>query len=440
MPDKSNPVEKIIVPQTPDMAGKVSPFWLRKIAESFPAFLNRNYRYYFLGQLISMTGTWLQIVAQGWLVLQLTHSPFLIGLIAGMATLPSLLFTLFGGVIADRFQIKKVLHFTQSAAMALAITLGLLTLSDQISLPLIGIIAFLLGTVNSVDAPARQAFVSEIVKKEELPSAIALNSGAFNAARAIGPGVAGILIASVGTGWAFILNGISYLAVIIALVLIQTQTIRTEDRTHPLTAIRQGLQYSFTHPVIRILLVLTGLVSVFGWSYTTLLPLIAKNVFGGGAKELGYFYAAAGIGSVLAALLVAIYSGKKSSLFFITGGNCVFTVALLIFTFTQSFYFALFLLFMGGAGLISMASTVNLTIQRLVRNEFRGRVMSIYVLMFIGFIPLGNFQIGYVSEHFGTSVAIRTGSVILLVSGLTIFAYRNKINAAFRNYNSAEKL
>ena len=196
--------------------------WLKKIAATFPAIQSRNYKLYFTGQLISLIGTWLQIVAQGWLVLKLTNSVFMIGLIAALSTLPSLVFTLFGGVIVDRFLKRKILLITQSFSMALAMILGVLTILHLITVWQIGLLAFLLGLVAAVDAPARQAFVPEIVNKEQLPSAIALNSGAFNSARVIGPGIAGILIAIIGTGGAFLINGISYIAVIIALLKIRT--------------------------------------------------------------------------------------------------------------------------------------------------------------------------------------------------------------------------
>lgn len=439
MPDPLDKDEKFIVSQSPDFIGKINPIWINKILSAFPAFNNKNYRLYFWGQLTSLTGTWLQIVAQGWLVLQLTSSPFIIGLIAASATLPTLLFTLFGGVIVDRFPKKKVLLFTQIIAMVLAIALGVLTLLGMITLIHIATIAFLLGTVNAIDAPARQAFVSEIANKEQLPSAIALNSGVFNAARAIGPGVAGILIATIGTGGAFIINGISYIAVISALLLMKTTNDVPMVKIHPLTAIKEGLKYSYKHPIIRTLLIFAGMVSIFGWSYTTLLPLMAKNIFMVGAKGLGYFYVATGIGSLIAALSVAIVSRKISTTYIIIGGNCLFTSGLVLFTLTSNFYVALFLLFLIGAGLVGMASTINLTIQKMVKNEFRGRVMSIYVLMFIGFIPIGNFQIGYVSEKFGTSIAIQLGAVILFIFGMLLLGYKNKIRQAFKEYKLAQK-
>jgi MFS family permease len=408
--------------------------WKNKLSSSFPALQSRNYKLYFSGQLISLVGTWLQIVAQGWLVLKLTNSAFLIGLIAALATLPSLVFTLFGGVIADRFPKRKILLITQSCAMVLALILGVLTILKVITFWQIGLLAFLLGLVSAVDAPARQAFVPEVVTKDQLPSAIALNSGAFNSARVIGPGIAGILIAITGTGGAFIINGISYIAVIIALLNMRLKNIPKYKKQNALTAIKEGLSYSFSHPVIRTLIILTGISSIFGWSYTTLMPLIAQNKFHVGAAGLGYLYVATGLGALLATIFISVLSKKISPFAFIIGGNMLFAASLILFSNITGLHIALALLFSAGFGLICQFSTINTIIQSLVRDEFRGRVMSIYVLMFLGLAPIGNFEVGWLSEKWGTDFAISFGAVIVFISGLTIYLARNKIREAHLKY------
>ena len=408
--------------------------WRKKLSATFPALQSRNYKLYFSGQLISLIGTWLQIVAQGWLVLKLTNSAFLIGLIAALSTLPSLVFTLFGGVIVDRFPKRKILLITQSCAMVLALILGVLTLLKIITVWQIGLLAFLLGLVSAVDAPARQAFVPEIVTKDQLPSAIALNSGAFNSARVIGPGIAGILIAITGSGGAFIINGISYIAVIIALLNMRLLTSIKYKRQHAVTAIKEGLNYSFTHPVIRTLIILTGISSVFGWSYTTLMPLIAQNKFHLGAAGLGYLYVATGLGALLATVFISVFAKRISPVIFIIGGNMLFAISLLLFSNITGFHIALVLLFFAGFGLICQFSTINTTIQSLVKDEFRGRVMSIYVLMFLGLSPFGNFEVGWLSEKWGTDFAISLGAVIVFTSGLTVYLARNKIREAYSKY------
>jgi MFS family permease len=439
MQDKFESEEKYILNERPEVSVGEDQTWVKRLGGTFPALKNRNYKLYFFGQLVSLIGTWLQIVAQGWLVLQLTNSAFLIGLVAALATLPTLLFTLFGGVVVDRFPKKHILLFTQSAAMVLAFVLGILTSIGHIQIWEIGLISFLLGTVNALDAPARQAFVPEMVTKDQLASAIALNSGAFNTARVIGPSMAGILIALVGTGGAFIINGVSYIAVIIALLAMHIELYVPDKKIHPIKAIRQGLTYSFSHPIIRTLIIFAGVTSIFGWSYTTVIPLIAKNEFHLGAAGLGYLFAASGSGALVAAVFISAFSKKVSGMVFILGGNSIFALSLILFSFTTNFYMALLLLFLSGFGLISQASMMNSTIQGMVRSEFRGRVMSIYILMFIGFVPLGNMEIGYLSEKFGTSIAIRIGAIIVFIFGLIIFIYRNKIRAAYNEYKKVSE-
>jgi len=404
------------------------------IRSIFPALGNRNYALYFFGQFVSLIGTWLQTVAQGWLVLELTNSAFLVGLIAALGAAPSLLFSLFGGVIVDRFPKKHIVIFTQASSMALALILGLLTVFGTIAVWEIGVLAFLLGCVTAVDAPARQSFIPELVAKEDLASAIVLNSGTFNAARVIGPGLAGLLIALVGTGGAFLLNGASYIAVIAALFAMRVQLITTKQKLHPIAAIKEGLSYSFTHPVIRVLLIFIGVVSIFGWSYATIMPVIAKNTFHVGATGLGYLYAATGLGSVAAMFVVSALSRRVSPIVFIIGGNTLFAISIILFTFAGSAVAALPFLFFAGFGLISLNSTSNTTIQSMVADQVRGRVMSIYVLMFLGLSPIGSFEIGWLSEVAGTAFAIRVGAVVVFLFGMLVLAYRKRISEEYRRY------
>ena len=426
--------ENFIANSNPEVPVGPGSTWIIKIQNAFPAFQSLNYKLYFSGQLVSMIGTWMQIVAQSWLVLQLTESVFLIGLVMALSTLPTLLFTLYGGVIVDRFPKKEILFFTQICAMVLAFLLGILTIFDWITIWEICVIAFLLGTVNAIDAPARQAFVSELVNKEQLSSAIALNSGMFNSARVIGPTIAGVMIAVIGTGGAFILNALSYVAVLLALRKIKIQDVKPAHLPNPIAAIKEGIQYSVTHPIIRTLFIVIGIVSVFGWSYTTVLPIIAKKDFHAGAAGLGYLYAASGLGSLLATIVITLYSKKISPMYFIVGGTIIFSISIFLFSYTKDINMASLLLFLSGFGLLSFASQSNTTIQTLVKSEFRGRVMSIYVLMFIGLTPLGNFQIGLVSEYMGTSFALRAGAVVVLASGLTVFFLRKRIIEKYRGY------
>jgi predicted MFS family arabinose efflux permease len=276
------------------------------------------------------------------------------------------------------------------------------------------------------------------VNKDQLPSAIALNSGAFNSARVVGPGIAGILIAISGPGGAFIINGLSYIGVIIALSNMRLKKLKPHRRQNAFVAIKEGLSYSFLHPIIRTLIILTGISSIFGWSYTTLMPYIAHNKFHLNAAGLGSLYVSTGLGALLATVCISVFSKKVSPVAFIIGGNMLFATSLILFSNTSVVHFAWVLLFIAGFGLISQFSTINTTIQSLVKDEFRGRVMSIYVLMFLGLAPIGNFEVGWLSEKWGTDFAISCGAVIVFLSGLTVFLARHKIREAHTKYKEEQ--
>lgn len=412
--------------ESPEISVGESPL-LNKFFSFFPAFAIANYRLYFSGQLISVIGTWLQVVAQGWLVLQLTHSALMVGLVAALANIPSFFFSLFGGVIVDRFPKKKIVIFTQISSMILAFILGILTIFNVITVFEIGLLAFLLGVVNAIDWPARQSFVPEFVGKERIASAIAINSGIYNSARVVGPAVAGILIALIGTGGAFMLNGLSYVAVIIALFAMKVELYVPKEKLHPLLAIKEGLSYTFNHSTIRTLLIFVGVSSIFAWSYTTVLPVITQYTFHLGATGLGYLYVAGGLGAVLATIIVSAFSNKIPVVIRIFGGNALFAVSILLFTLTHNFPMALLFLFLAGFGLLLQFATMNTTIQMLAAKELRGRVISVYALMFIGLAPIGSFEVGFLSDRIGTAPAIQIGALIVFIFGTLIFIYRKKI-------------
>lgn len=404
---------------------------------AFPALHNKNYRIYFAGQLVSVIGTWLQIVAQGWLVLQLTRSEFLIGMVAALATAPSLFFSLFGGVIVDRFPKKKILALTQFANLVLATGLGIVTIAGYTTIGVIATAAFAMGTVNSLDAPARQAFIPEVVNKEELPSAIALNAAVFNTGRVIGPVIAGVLIALVGTGWAFVANGLSYGAVLIALRFMQLQPAAIPAQMQTFTAIREGIRYTISHPVIRIILLFAGILSIFGWSYSTLMPVIAQKGFGLDAGGLGWLYTATGLGSLLATFIVSTGMRKVRPVYFVSGGAALFAVCLFFFAQTQSLQTALPLLFLAGLGLITQSAVTTTLVQSMALPEYRGRVMSIYLLMFMGMAPVGNFEIGFLSERLGYPKAIACNAVVVLVAAALLLAKRKQISLAYKKYKES---
>jgi MFS family permease len=433
--DKFSKEEEYIISESAEVEAGRAPAWTRKMFSVFPAFKSRNYQLYFGGQVVSLIGTWLQIVAEGWLVLQLTNSAFYVGLVAAVSTIPTLIFSLIGGVIADRFPKRKLLILTQIASMVLAFVLGGLSVSGVITIWQILIIAFLLGCVNAIDAPARQAFSVDLVEKEDLPSAIALNSAMFNSARVIGPGIAGFLIATIGTGGAFLANGASYIAVIIALLIIKTAPLPKTDHPHPIKAIKEGLSYSWNHPLIRSMILFTGVIAVFGWAYGTMLPVIAKNTFHMEATGLGYLYSASGIGAVIGTILISAFSKKIKSRTFIFGGITFFALNIIFFTLTSYFPLALIFMFLSGIGMLSAFSTINSSLQGIIEDKYRGRVMSIYSLVFMGFMPIGSIEIGFVSERFGTNIGIQSGALIVLAAAAILFSFRKKIRLSFKNYN-----
>jgi MFS family permease len=321
--------------------------------------------------------------------------------------------------------------------MILAFVLGLLTISGLINVWEIMILAFLLGSITAIDLPARQAFTFEMVDKKDLPSAIALNSAIFNGSRVIGPGIAGLVIASIGTGGTFILNGISYIASIAGLFFIKVNFIESKDHPHPLKAIKDGISYSWNSRLIKTILIFSAVISVFGFSYLTIMPVIAKNIFHIEASGLGYLFSASGLGALAGTILLSAFSRKIKSPVLIFGGISLFSLSIMIFTFITSFPLALVFMFFSGIGMMACFSTINTFLQENIENKFRGRVMSIYTLVFMGLAPLGNIQIGYFSEHFGTSFAIQLGIAIVILSSAIIFLNKKTKNALFARPKSS---
>ncbi|WP_076791832.1 MFS transporter [Chlorobium sp. KB01] len=411
-----------------------------RLLMAFPAFQSPDFCRYFPGQIISMIGTWIQMVAQGWLVLEITGSAFDVGLAAAASTLPTLFLSLFGGVLVDRYPRRTILLWTQSSAMLLAFVLGYFALTGTVTIGIILLLSFLLGCVNALNVPALQAFLSEIVEREHLASAIAMNSAIYNGSRVIGPAIAGFLISATGTGGAFLLNGVSFLAVILSLISMKASPKKggATISGNPVLAIREGLSYSWQHPVIRTAILFIAVIAIFAWSYVTMLPVIAKQTFGMGATGLGYLYGVSGLGSVIGTVLVSIFSGRVDRLVFIAGGTILFALALIGFTFSVSLPVALFFLFLGGFGLVAAVSTLSATIQGTVDDRFRGRVMSLYMMVFMGFMPIGNLEIGYLSEHFGTGIAIRAGCMVTILAAIVLIYTNRSVRNAYSRYNSSE--
>lgn len=433
--------ENITTNNSDDVLGNRQSGLSEKVLMAFPAFRSRNFTLYFIGQIVSMIGTWLQMVAQGWLVLEMTGSAFWVGVTAAASTIPTLLLSLIGGVIVDRYSRKTILLWTQSLSMSLAFILGIFTLTGTITIPVILVLSFLLGCVGAVATPAIQAFLSEMVDRSQLHSAVALNSAIFNASRVIGPAIAGLMISWIGTGGAFIANGLSYVAVIAALYAITTEPAakKASDDEHPLQSIRAGLVYTWAHPLIRTIVLFVAVVSVFGWSFMAMLPVVAKRTFGLGASGMGYLYSAFGLGSLTATFVVSMSRERIKNSVMVIGGILVFSLALGAFTFTTYVPLALFCLFISGLGMLSAFATMTATVQHLVDDRFRGRVMSIYLMVLMGLMPIGNLEVGFLSEHFGTAVAIRTGMVVTIAATLTLLRFRKEISKAWDTYRTTSE-
>ncbi len=366
--------------------------------------------------LISLIGTWVQTVAQSWLMFRLTNSAFLLGLVGFLSSIPLFLFSLFGGVAADRMNKKKILLFTQNAFMLLAFLLALLTQMKLITPSQIMLIALLNGIVMAFDAPARQAIVADLVGKEHLLNAIALNSAAFNSARLIGPALAGILIAVIGMSGCFYINGISFLAVIIALLLININNgPRRGNGNFLIKDLSDGLRFIKDNRTILILICMVGITSLFGISYVILMPVFAKDVLNVGAKGLGLLMSAIGFGALIAALVLARLGDFKYKGKLLISSSIIFSISLMLFSLTKIYLLSLITLIFIGWASVTATGLINTLLQTLVPDEFRGRAMSAFMLTFAGFMPFGNLLAGMLAHILGVSLTVLIGGIICAV-------------------------
>jgi len=393
-----------------------------RLPRTFTALRHRNYRLFWSGQMISLIGTWMQSLAQSWLVYRLTNSPLMLGLVGFATALPILLFSLVGGVVADRVNKRSLIVATQTAAMLQAFLLAFLVGTDLVQVWHVVLLAFTLGVINAFDTPARQSFVIEMVGREDLMNAIALNSSVFNGARVVGPAVAGLLVGWVGEASAFFLNGASFLAVIAGLLMMRLppspRAARAESPWENLVA---GLTYLRRHRVLLGLMGLVGMASIFGMPYTTLMPVFARDILQVGAAGQGFLMTATGLGALIGALTLASLGDFKRKGQLVTAGNFLFPA--MLFFFALSTWFpssALFLLGVGWA-MVTQNATTNTLIQTSVPDQMRGRVMSVYTLAFMGMMPLGSLQAGAVANAFGAPFAVEFGAIIAAAFALFVF-------------------
>ncbi|HEY4945879.1 MAG TPA: MFS transporter [Candidatus Limnocylindrales bacterium] len=392
------------------------------------ALRHRNFRLFWFGQLISLVGTWMQSLAQAWLILLLTHDPLWLGFVAAIQFLPVLVFGLFGGVIADVLPKRKTIIGTQAASMILALVLAALTFANVVQVWQILILAALLGVVNAVDMPTRQAFVVEMVGREDVTNAVGLNSAMFNAARIVGPAIGGLLIGALGVTACFFLNGVSFIAVIVGLLMMREADLLPTVRLARPTSVRgvadnlaEGLRYVRATPVVLLAVVLVGLVSTFAMNFNVVAPALAQNVLGVGATGLGFLMAAMGLGSLTAALLVASLDRPRPGI--IVVGAFGLGALEVILGGIRSYPVALIAMFGAGAAAIAMMVSANTSIQLAVPDRLRGRVMSVYTTVFAGSTPIGAPAIGWLASAFSTEVALIVGGGIAVVGALVAWAW-----------------
>jgi len=381
-----------------------------RLATAVRALSHRNFQLFFSGQLISLIGTWMQTVAQSWLVYRITGSTLLLGTVGFASQIPVFLIAPIGGTVADRSNRHRVVIATQTASMVLAFVLAVLTLTHRIQVWQIMVLAAALGTVNAFDIPARQAFLMDMVGREDLMNAIALNSSMFNGARIIGPAVAGIVVAWVGEGWCFFANAVSYIAVIAGLLMMKiTHPVNLANEGSPIEHILEGFRFVARAAPLRSLLLLLGLVSLVGMPYSVLMPVFASQILHGGAKELGWLMGATGVGALLGALSLAARVGLRGLgkvIAMCAGG---FGVSLIVFAASQMFWLSLILLLpVGFTMMVQMAST-NTLLQSMVADQMRGRVVALYTMMFMGVAPFGAFFAGALAHRIGAPWTVAIG-------------------------------
>jgi MFS family permease len=381
------------------------------------ALRHRNFRLFSIGQFISLSGTWMQQVAVAWMVLQMTNSAFAVGLVTTLGGLPMAMFTLYAGVLADRVDKRRFLLLTQSLMLVVATVLAVLTLADAITLTWIMVLVACTGVLVAFDVPTRQAFVVEMVGKDDLIHAIAINSSVFNGTRVVGPAIAGVLISVAGVAAAFVVNAVSFVAVLAALLAMRFPAeARVPIEVNAREAFREGMRFVLDRPGPRRLIILTGVVSIFGSSFIVMLPVLARDALGVGANGYGVLVAATGVGSLAGALILAAFGGRlqRHRLIFLGAGSLGFILA--VVGWIPWFGLSVVVLALAGCAMIFTYVNINTMLQTQAPDHLRGRVMGFYAFMALGLSPLGALQIGWLSEQFGPAWAISFGGIVTAVA------------------------
>ena len=390
----------------------------------FRALKHRNFQLFFAGQLVSLIGTWMQSTAQLWLVYKMTNSAALLGFFGFANQIPILFLASLGGYVGDRYNRHLGVIWTQTAALILSFVLAALTLRGVVRVWEIILIGFFAGIVNAFDVPIRQSFLIQMVGKEDLPNAIALNSSIFNSARVVGPAIAGFAIAWVGEGWCFFLNGISFLAVIIALLMMRLKKFEPRvSKDSPLQNFGQGFRFAMSDRPIRSVLLLLSLMSFLGMQYSVFMPIFARDILHVGPSRFGWLMSSAGIGAVIGALHFAARTNYKGLVESIAATSATFALGLMFFSQSRIFWFSTAMLLIVGFSATSLMAATNTIVQSRVPDELRGRIMAVYATMFLGVQPLGALIAGGMAKRIGAPHALTAAGSICLIGSL-IFLFR----------------
>jgi MFS family permease len=390
----------------------------------FRALRHRNFQLFISGQLISLVGTWMQILAQSWLVYRMTHSAALLGEVGFASQIPVMFLGPVAGMLADRYSRRQIVIGTQVVMMFQALAMAALTLTHTIQVWQVFVLALLLGICNAFDVPARQSFFVEMVGNEDLMNAIALNSSMFNVARSVGPAIAGILVAALGEGLCFLINGLSFVAVILGLLLMKINRSASQAGHAPvIEQFKEGLRYVRNFRAMRTLLLMLGIVSLLGMSYTVLMPIFADQVLQSGPRGLGELLTSAGLGALIGALWLARRQ-RVQGLDRVVAWACAgFGVSLILFALSRTFWLSMFLLVPAGFCIMTQLASTNTLIQSMVTNNMRGRVMGIYSMMFMGMAPFGSLIAGYMAHQAGAPAAVIFSGCACII-GAAVFSLR----------------
>jgi MFS family permease len=400
-----------------------------RLARTFSALHYRDFRLLWFGAFTSTTGTWMATVAQGWVVLSMTNSPFLLGVDGFLSTGPMLFFSLFGGVVADRVERRKIMLLSQYLQMSFAFILAALLWSGNVKVWHIFVLSFLTGSAQSFSGPAYISLLPLLVKREDVPNAIAMNSMQFNLARVIGPVLAGIALAAWGAAVCFLVNGLSFLAVIVSLLLIRTPQVRTEaEKGGILDEMKDGFRFVAHRPTLLVLTFLAFAGTFLGMPIVTFLPVVAKSIFGLGARGYAWMMTTYGLGSVTGALLVAamVHTAKKGKI--ALSLQLAFACLLVGFAFSRSLPLSLVISFLAGVCIVGVIALYSSLVQLTTSDAMRGRVMSIFMLAFRGGMPLGNLIAGYVAQRWSITLALAVNGVVLAIVALTFIVRRTNLD------------